>query len=137
VNQAREADLHQEGRGSRLKGAHDALTTVGGNRADAQEILQEKFVRLVERWHRVRAYDDPEAWVRAVALRMLILSHSPTPQVTTPSGSRGCGRCTAGVALCPNPCGLGQTFRVFPPSLPVGDRLSLTHRDERSPVLGT
>lgn len=48
------------------------LTVIGGSRADAEEVAQEAFVRLLERWPKVRAYDDPEAWVRTVAVRMLI-----------------------------------------------------------------
>jgi len=48
------------------------LTAVGGNRADAEEVAQEAFVSLVERWSTVRDYDDPEGWVRHVAVRRLI-----------------------------------------------------------------
>jgi len=48
------------------------LTVLGGNRADAEEIAQEAFVRLLERWHHVAEYDDPRAWLRQVATRMLI-----------------------------------------------------------------
>lgn len=49
-----------------------ALTAIGGNRADAEEIAQEAFVTLVEKWSRVRTYDDPEAWLRLVAVRRLV-----------------------------------------------------------------
>ena len=48
------------------------LTVLGGNRADAEEVAQEAFVRLLEHWPRVAQYDDPRAWVRQVATRMLI-----------------------------------------------------------------
>ena len=48
------------------------LTVLGGNRADAEEIAQEAFVRLLERWPRVSEYDDPRGWLRLVATRMLI-----------------------------------------------------------------
>lgn len=41
---------------------------VAGNRADAEEAVQEAFVRLIGKWSTVGAYDDPEAWVRRVAL---------------------------------------------------------------------
>ncbi len=49
-----------------------ALTAIGGNRADAEEIAQETFVTLIEKWSQVRAYDDPEAWLRMVAVRRLV-----------------------------------------------------------------
>ena len=48
------------------------LTVLGGNRTDAEDIAQEAFVRLLERWPRVAGYDDPRAWLRQVATRMLI-----------------------------------------------------------------
>jgi RNA polymerase sigma-70 factor, ECF subfamily len=36
----------------------------------AEELVQEAFGRCVERWDRIRGYDDPEAWVRAVAFNL-------------------------------------------------------------------
>lgn len=48
------------------------LTVIGGDRADAEEIAQDAFVRLVENWPKVRRYDDPEAWLRTVAVRLLV-----------------------------------------------------------------
>lgn len=37
---------------------------------EASEIAHEAFVRLIPRWARVRAYDNPDAWLRTVALRL-------------------------------------------------------------------
>jgi RNA polymerase sigma-70 factor (sigma-E family) len=48
------------------------LTAMSGNRADAEELAQEAFVRLLGRWDTVSRYDDPEAWLRTVAIRLLI-----------------------------------------------------------------
>lgn len=48
------------------------LTVLGGNRADAEEVAQEAFVRLLESWAKVAEYDEPGAWLRQVATRMLI-----------------------------------------------------------------
>lgn len=48
------------------------LTSVGGSRSDAEEVAQDAYVKLLPRWNKIRTYDDPEAWVRAVAVRMLI-----------------------------------------------------------------
>lgn len=47
------------------------LAVACGSQADAEEVVQEAFVRLLPRWSRVRGYADPEAWVRGVAFRLL------------------------------------------------------------------
>lgn len=46
------------------------LVALAGNRHDAEELAQEAFLRLLPRWERISRYDDPEAWVRAVAFRL-------------------------------------------------------------------
>ncbi|HET7902886.1 MAG TPA: SigE family RNA polymerase sigma factor [Candidatus Nanopelagicales bacterium] len=43
------------------------LMTLDGEQA--QDALQEAYVRAWQRWERISAYDDPEAWVRTVAYR--------------------------------------------------------------------
>lgn len=50
---------------SRLVGIVGA---VSGDRHEAEEAVQEAFIRLMGRWSSVSAFDDPEAWVRKVAL---------------------------------------------------------------------
>ena len=45
---------------------------VTGDRARAEEVTQEAFVRLYLRWARVSAYDRPDAWVRRVAVRLAV-----------------------------------------------------------------
>ena len=48
--------------------------TVGavcGGRHEAEGAVQEAFIRLMGCWDRVSRYDDPEAWVRKVALRQV------------------------------------------------------------------
>jgi RNA polymerase sigma-70 factor, ECF subfamily len=47
------------------------LTVAAGNRAEAEDVVQEAFVRLLPRWSQISRYDDPEAWVRKVAFRLL------------------------------------------------------------------
>ncbi|TCC20913.1 SigE family RNA polymerase sigma factor [Kribbella speibonae] len=56
----------------RLVGVISLLT---GSRAEAEDIVQEAFVRLVPRWEKVSRYDAPEAWVRLVALRLAANRH--------------------------------------------------------------
>lgn len=41
---------------------------VSGDRSEAEEAVQDAFVRLIGQWEKVSRYDDPEAWVRKVAL---------------------------------------------------------------------
>lgn len=38
-----------------------------GDMAQAQDVVQEAFARALPRWEKLRAYDDPTAWVRRVA----------------------------------------------------------------------
>lgn len=43
------------------------LGAVTQDRGEAEEAVQDAFVRLSGEWARVRRYDDPEAWVRRAA----------------------------------------------------------------------
>jgi RNA polymerase sigma-70 factor (ECF subfamily) len=43
-----------------------------GNRSRAEEAVQEAFARAFARWRRVRRLDDPAAWVRRVALNLML-----------------------------------------------------------------
>ena len=51
------------------------LTVMGGSAPEAEEIAQDAFVKLLEHWERVRDHDDLDAWLRTVAVRMLISRH--------------------------------------------------------------
>ncbi|MFI5934236.1 RNA polymerase sigma factor [Actinoplanes sp. NPDC051494] len=42
-----------------------------GDRSDAQDIAQEAFARAWQHWPKVSGYEDPEAWVRTVAWRIM------------------------------------------------------------------
>ncbi|MGL5818651.1 MAG: sigma-70 family RNA polymerase sigma factor [Phycicoccus sp.] len=48
------------------------LVAVTGDLAEAEDVVQEAFVRAAERWSTVRHYDAPEAWVRRVALNLAL-----------------------------------------------------------------
>lgn len=48
------------------------LTSIGGNRSDAEEIAQDAFVALLRNWEKVSGYEDPAGWVRGAAVRALI-----------------------------------------------------------------
>ncbi|MEV0429604.1 SigE family RNA polymerase sigma factor [Micromonospora sp. NPDC049836] len=53
----------------RLLGVVYVLT---GNLAEAQDAVQEAYIRAWQRWSTVSRYDDPEAWVRVVASRIAV-----------------------------------------------------------------
>jgi len=44
------------------------LHAVTGNRQEAEDCVQEAFMRAMPRWDVVQTYDSPEAWLRTVAL---------------------------------------------------------------------
>ena len=46
------------------------LYPITGSLPEAEEVVQEAFVRALARWSRVRNYDLPEVWVRRVALNL-------------------------------------------------------------------
>src|SRR5699024_7962422 len=46
------------------------LRVMGVPRADAGEVAQEAFVRLIPRWETVRTYASPDGWLRTVAWRI-------------------------------------------------------------------
>jgi RNA polymerase sigma-70 factor (sigma-E family) len=41
-----------------------------GDPVEAQDLVQEAYTRAWQRWRRVRAYDDAEAWLRLVVTRL-------------------------------------------------------------------
>jgi RNA polymerase sigma-70 factor (ECF subfamily) len=60
-------DLY-EGCYARLVGV---VSLAAGGRAEAEECVQEAFIRLLREWPTVSQFDSPEAWTRRVALRLL------------------------------------------------------------------
>ena len=47
------------------------IGAVAQDRQEAEEAVQDAFVRLLDQWPKVSQYDDPEAWLRKVALGSL------------------------------------------------------------------
>jgi RNA polymerase sigma-70 factor (ECF subfamily) len=68
------------------------LTLACGDQAEAEEVAQDAFVRLLPRWDKVSRYEDPEAWVRLVAFRLLsnrlaaLRRTGASPDVAPPTG---------------------------------------------------
>lgn len=48
------------------------LYVLCGNLSEAQDCLQEAYLRAWQRWSRLCEYDDPAGWVRRVAWRLAI-----------------------------------------------------------------
>ncbi|BEL06431.1 SigE family RNA polymerase sigma factor [Actinoplanes sichuanensis] len=46
------------------------VALASGSRTDAEECVQEAFLKAFDRWDRVSGLESPEAWVRTVALRL-------------------------------------------------------------------
>ena len=51
------------------------LTVVAGDRAAADDAVQEAFVKAHLRWRKISGYDDPIGWVRRVAINKLRDDH--------------------------------------------------------------
>jgi RNA polymerase sigma-70 factor, ECF subfamily len=50
------------------------LFAVTGDLTEAENLLQEAYIRAFARWSQVCAYDRPEAWVRRVALNLAAMA---------------------------------------------------------------
>jgi RNA polymerase sigma-70 factor (ECF subfamily) len=48
------------------------LTSIGGSRAEAEAVAEDAYVKLLGRWDVIRRYDDPELWVRGLAVRTMV-----------------------------------------------------------------
>lgn len=70
------------------------LRVMGVPGADAGEVAQEAFVRLIPRWDQIRTYESPDGWLRTVAWRIwlnrrrsdrrsLVLDDLPEPPAPT------------------------------------------------------
>ena len=46
------------------------LYAVTGDRQEAEDVVQEAFMRAIGRWDKIKTYDAPEAWIRTVALNL-------------------------------------------------------------------
>src|SRR3954471_10279336 len=47
-------------------------TLITGDATAAEDAVQEAFARAIARWHRLRSYDRPGAWVRRGPIRAAV-----------------------------------------------------------------
>lgn len=64
-----EFDEFYRGSRQRLLGYAYVVT---GDITEAQDVVQEAFVRAWQHWSSIRGYADPEAWVRVTAMRIAV-----------------------------------------------------------------
>jgi RNA polymerase sigma-70 factor (ECF subfamily) len=93
---------------------------VSGDRDEAEEAVQDAFVRLLGRWSTVSSYEDPEAWVRKVALGKL-----SNRQRKVRNGVRALRRSSTALTT-PGP---------EPTGLDLQDALAALPRDQRAVVV--
>ena len=82
------------------------LTALAGDPSEAQDLVQEAFVRAWIRWDSVGAYEDPEGWIRRVAFnlgvsrwrraRRLVLRPSPAGALPSAPGLTSDASSTSG-----------------------------------------
>jgi DNA-directed RNA polymerase specialized sigma24 family protein len=92
---------------------------VTGSRVEAEEAVQDAFVRLIGQWERVRHYDDPEGWLRGVAL-----GYASNARRKRRNGWRALRR-QVPVAHVPSPDGSAVDLRRALDALPFGQRAVL------------
>src|SRR4051794_683037 len=129
---------------SRLAGL---VALVAGGRAEAEECVQEAFIRLLGRWPHVSRLDSPEAWVRTglsrarAALAGLLRKEArrnPRERQTASSSPERCpwsvGRYTPGRTVRLGRCGSRQPTarRRTPTRPPTGGSPSLSPRGSTS-----
>ena len=127
--------------GSRTRLVHQ-MYAMTGDLGAAQDAAQEAYARAWQRWSRLRDYDDPEAWVRTVAWRLVVSRWRTARNAmrahrrqavaeSTPEPSPDTRR--PGLRAAPPPGGPATGHRPAPPVRPVrrgrgpGDRRSGRH----------
>lgn len=97
---------------------------VAGDRDEAEEAVQEAFIRLIGRWGSVSRYDDPEAWLRKVAFGFL-----SNRRRKIGNGARALIRHGGGADSAPPPSGDRVDLERALQALPIAQRqvLVLVH----------
>lgn len=95
------------------------LHAMTGDRADAEDAVQEAFARAWQHWGRVSGYADPEAWVRIVASRISVSTWRKAVSRTAAQRRRGQSGELSGVS--PDYVAIIDALR----QIPVGQRQAI------------
>lgn len=94
----------------RLVGQLFAMT---GDLGEAEDALQEAYVRAWQRWEKISRYDNPEVWVRTVAFRLCVNAWWKSRNRLT-AHRRAAPRPEAATELGPDLTALVQALRLLP-----------------------
>ncbi|HTJ72898.1 MAG TPA: SigE family RNA polymerase sigma factor [Actinospica sp.] len=94
----------------RLVGQLYAMT---GDLAEAEDALQEAYVRAWQRWPKISSYDNPEVWVRSVAYKLCVNAWWKTRNRLT-AHHRAAPHTEVGPELTPDMTALVQALRQLP-----------------------
>ena len=110
--------------------ASDALFRTGylmtGDIRDAEDLVQETFLRVARRWDQVRSMDYPAAYARRILINLVLRGTGRRSRQQAELWSPGAGIEAAdeGAARAPScqryPAGLALLNTVFPPSPAAG-----------------
>lgn len=88
------------------------LFSVTGSVEQAEDVVQEAFIRSLSRWARIQAYDVPELWVRRVAINLAVSDLRRLRRRATALLRLGAQRPPA--ALSPETADLAELLRRVP-----------------------
>jgi RNA polymerase sigma-70 factor (ECF subfamily) len=110
MRETAEFDAFYAATSPRLVGQLFAMT---GNIAEAEDALQEAYVRAWQRWPKISAYDNPEAWVRSVAYKLCVNAWRKSRNRLA-AHHRAAPRTEAAPELSPDLTALVQALRHLP-----------------------
>lgn len=89
------------------------LTAMIGSMAEAEDVVQEAYVRAWQRWDQVSRASSPEAWIRTVAYRLSVSTWRKTVNRVSAQRRHAAGDAVPG--LNPDQVALIEALRGIPP----------------------
>ena len=110
MRETAEFDAFYAATSHRLLGQLFAMT---GDRGEAEDALQEAYIRAWQHWPKISGYENPEGWVRSVAFKLCVNAWWKTRNRLT-AHRRAAPRTEAGTELGPDLAALVQALRLLP-----------------------
>ena len=110
MQETAEFDAFYTATSHRLVGQLFAMT---GDLGEAEDALQEAYIRAWQHWPKISAYENPEAWVRSVAFKLCVNAWWKRRNRLT-AHRRAAPRQEAGAELGPDLLALVQALRQLP-----------------------